>query len=160
MGEGESCFSRSPGLPISPSLNIARASACRDRIFTFAHKGRSGAWPLTHVTSRIVQFRFMTLSLGPTTSVFDEVSNAATYRGLPIVTPSPSRWKLRDKIAATNALIAAECRKDKRLAFADIYGLMLDAKGEPRPELFVKDMLHMNEAGYAIWKPIVAPLIK
>jgi lysophospholipase L1-like esterase len=76
------------------------------------------------------------------------------------IKPSPSRWKIKDKVVAANALIAAECRKDKRLAFADIYTPMLDAKGEPRPELFVQDMLHMNEAGYAVWKPVVAPLLK
>lgn len=77
------------------------------------------------------------------------------------IKPSPSRWKLKDKFAATNALIAAECAKDKpRLVFADIYPAMLDANGQPRPELFVEDMLHMNPAGYAIWTPVVAPLIK
>ncbi len=76
------------------------------------------------------------------------------------IKPSPSRWSLKDKIVATNRLIAAECAKDKRLAFADIYPAMLDAKGQPRPELFVADMLHMKPAGYAIWTPIVAPLIK
>jgi lysophospholipase L1-like esterase len=76
------------------------------------------------------------------------------------IKPSPSRWKLNDKIVATNALIAADCKKDSRLAFADIYTPMLNEKGEPRPELFVKDMLHMNATGYAIWKPIVAALLK
>ena len=76
------------------------------------------------------------------------------------IKPSPSRWKIKDKVARANTLIAAECAKDKRLAFADIYAPMLDAKGEPRPELFVKDMLHMNPAGYAVWKPVVAPLLK
>jgi lysophospholipase L1-like esterase len=76
------------------------------------------------------------------------------------IKPSPSRWKNKDNIVRTNQLIAAECAKDKRFAFADIYQPMLDAKGQPRPELFVKDMLHINEAGYAIWKPVVAPLLK
>jgi lysophospholipase L1-like esterase len=37
---------------------------------------------------------------------------------------------------------------------------MLDANGQPRPELFVADMLHMNPAGYAIWTPLVAPHLK
>jgi lysophospholipase L1-like esterase len=76
------------------------------------------------------------------------------------IKPSPSRWKIKDKVVSANSLIAAECARDKRLAFADVYKPMLDAKGEPRPELFVKDMLHMNESGYAIWKPVVAPLLK
>lgn len=93
--------------------------------------------------------------------------SAKIYAALPAtrivyiaIKPSPSRWKLKDKIERTNALIAAECAKNPRFAFADVYRPMLDAKGEPRPELFVKDMLHMNAAGYAIWTPIVAPLIK
>ena len=73
---------------------------------------------------------------------------------------SPSRWKINDKVVRANALIAAECARDTRLAFADIYTPMLNAKGEPRPELFVKDMLHMNAEGYAVWKPVVAPLLK
>ena len=76
------------------------------------------------------------------------------------IKPSPLRWAIKDKVVAANALIAAECKKDKRLVYADVYTPMLDIKGEPRPELFVKDMLHMNETGYAIWKPIVAPLLK
>ena len=76
------------------------------------------------------------------------------------IKPSPSRWKLKDKVVQTNRLIADECARDRRLSFADIYTPMLDAKGEPRPELFVKDMLHLNAAGYAVWTPVVAPLLK
>jgi lysophospholipase L1-like esterase len=76
------------------------------------------------------------------------------------IKPSPSRWKIKEQVVRANALIAAECARDQRLAFADIYTPMLDAKGEPRPELFVKDMLHMNAAGYAVWRPVIAPLLK
>jgi hypothetical protein len=77
------------------------------------------------------------------------------------VKPSPSRWKLREKFERTNALIAAACAQDpKRLRFVDVWHPMLDAKGEPRPELFVADRLHMNPAGYAIWTPLVAAQLK
>jgi lysophospholipase L1-like esterase len=77
------------------------------------------------------------------------------------IKPSPSRWNLKDKVVKANALIAAECAKDKRrFAFADIYTPMLGANGQPRPELFVKDMLHLSPAGYEIWTPVVAPLVK
>ena len=76
------------------------------------------------------------------------------------IKPSPSRWKMKDKVVTANALIAATCQSDPRLAYADIYTPMLDAAGSPRPELFVKDMLHLNEAGYALWKPIVAAQLK
>ena len=76
------------------------------------------------------------------------------------IKPSPSRWKIRDKMIQTNSLIAAECAKDPRRTFVDIYTPMLDAAGNPRPELYLKDMLHMNDAGYAIWKERVAAVLK
>ncbi|HUR60561.1 MAG TPA: SGNH/GDSL hydrolase family protein [Opitutaceae bacterium] len=76
------------------------------------------------------------------------------------IKPSPSRWKIKDKGEKANALIAAECAKNPKLRFVDVWKPMLDAKGEPRPELFVADMLHMNPAGYAIWTPLVAKELK
>jgi lysophospholipase L1-like esterase len=76
------------------------------------------------------------------------------------IKPSPSRWKIHEKGEKANALIAAYCAKDKRRGFVDVWKPMLDAKGEPRPELFVADMLHINAAGYAIWTPLVAPHLK
>lgn len=72
------------------------------------------------------------------------------------VKPSPSRWKIHAAGEKTNALIAAECARDNRLRFVDVWPPMLDANGEPRRDLFVADMLHMNPAGYAIWRPLVA----
>ena len=76
------------------------------------------------------------------------------------IKPSPSREKIKDKVIATNALIAADCRQDQLLGYADVYTPMLDAKGGMRPELFVQDMLHMNEAGYAVWTRVIRPLLK
>ena len=76
------------------------------------------------------------------------------------VKPSPKRWAIKDKGAKTNALIAAACAKDARLRYVDIWTPMLNEKGEPRPELFVKDMLHLSEAGYAVWTPLVAAALK
>ena len=37
---------------------------------------------------------------------------------------------------------------------------MLGADGKPRPELFVKDRLHCNAAGYKLWTSIVRPYLK
>jgi lysophospholipase L1-like esterase len=36
---------------------------------------------------------------------------------------------------------------------------MLSKDGKSRPELFVKDMLHMNKQGYAIWENAVRPYL-
>ena len=37
---------------------------------------------------------------------------------------------------------------------------MLGASGQPRPELFVEDQLHMNARGYAIWTRILRPVVE
>lgn len=70
---------------------------------------------------------------------------------------SPSRARMSSLFQATNELIAADCATDPRCTFVDVNTAMLDASGGTRPELFVKDQLHMNADGYAIWKRELAP---
>ena len=48
-------------------------------------------------------------------------------------------------------------RRDERLVYIDIATPMLGDDGEPRPEIFVADNLHMNGAGYDIWRDVVRP---
>jgi lysophospholipase L1-like esterase len=36
---------------------------------------------------------------------------------------------------------------------------MLGANGEPKPELFVEDGLHMTDAGYDTWADVLKPLL-
>jgi len=74
--------------------------------------------------------------------------------------PSPSRWSLRKEMERGNALIAAACACDSRLTFVDVYSAMLDTDGQPRPELFRDDRLHMKLAGYEIWTKLLTPLLK
>jgi lysophospholipase L1-like esterase len=74
--------------------------------------------------------------------------------------PSPSRWAEHEKMERGNALIAAACSRDPLLTFVDVYHPMLDANGQPRPELFRDDMLHMKHEGYAIWIHLLTPLLK
>ncbi|MDQ5978548.1 MAG: hypothetical protein QG602_1522 [Verrucomicrobiota bacterium] len=70
---------------------------------------------------------------------------------------SPSRARKASLFQATNELIAADCASDPRCTFVDVNTAMLDASGGTRPELFVDDQLHLNAAGYAIWKRELAP---
>ena len=76
------------------------------------------------------------------------------------VKPSPSRVKLLDKLLATNAAVKAIADADAKFDFVDIATPMLDANGQPRPELFGPDMLHMNRAGYELWTSVLAPILK
>lgn len=70
---------------------------------------------------------------------------------------APSRWKIADKMSLTNALIAAHCAADPRRKFVDLNPHTLSGDGEPRPELYVADRLHLNADGYAIWRKHLAP---
>lgn len=74
--------------------------------------------------------------------------------------PSPSRWKLEGEFRKTNELIKSEISKDKRAVFVDMWPAMLGADNQPRRELFVADMLHMNEKGYKIWREKLAPVLR
>jgi lysophospholipase L1-like esterase len=103
------------------------------------------------VTSEIVVERFKTLfrmlrkALPRTEIVFLSMK------------PSPSRQQLMPKIAAANASIREFLKKNRRAVYVDIWDAMLDSNGQPRKELFLKDMLHMNEKGYAIWQKALEP---
>jgi lysophospholipase L1-like esterase len=77
------------------------------------------------------------------------------------IAPNPARWHLKDAWLDLNERIRAYTRTDGRLSFVDIWGEMLGgASGEPRPELFVDDQLHMNERGYAIWARVLRPVVE
>jgi len=72
------------------------------------------------------------------------------------IKPSPSRDKFRDKVIGANALIKKFLSTEKNTVFVDIFPSMLK-DGAGRTELYVGDMLHMNPAGYAIWRKAVKP---
>ncbi len=76
------------------------------------------------------------------------------------IKPSPSRWKLADKVVKANTLIAESCKKDERLTFVDVYKPMLGPDDKPRPELFREDNLHMNDKGYELWTMLLKPYLK
>jgi len=72
------------------------------------------------------------------------------------IKPSPSREALMPLAIQANELIAGYARAHAGLGYIDIYTKMLDDKGRPRAELFLPDALHLNAAGYALWKAAIA----
>ena len=76
------------------------------------------------------------------------------------IKPSPSRAALMPKAAKTNELIKNYSTKKRDLVYIDICTPMLGADGQPRRELFLRDMLHMNRSGYEVWKKAVAEYLK
>jgi len=77
------------------------------------------------------------------------------------IKPSPSRVKLMPKALETNTRIKSwiAAHPDDKVLYIDIWNPMLNADGQPRAELFGKDMLHMNREGYKLWTQIVAPFL-
>lgn len=74
------------------------------------------------------------------------------------IKPSPARWKLYEQQREANGLIEEMAAKDpQRLVYLDIVTPMLGDDGQPRPELFQKDLLHLNDAGYALWNKLLLP---
>ena len=72
------------------------------------------------------------------------------------IKPSPSRAHLLAAQREANALVRAYAGREPRVDYIDVFTPMLDAAGQPRAELFVDDRLHLNRAGYALWRGIVA----
>lgn len=73
------------------------------------------------------------------------------------IKPSPLRATLMPQAMQANALIAGYSANTPNLDFIDIYSRMLDSEGRPRADLYTGDALHLNAAGYAIWKATIAP---
>lgn len=73
--------------------------------------------------------------------------------------PSPSRKHLFSKMQQANKQIQAFLQKEKKAGFINVFNAMLDATGNPKKEIFLEDELHMNAAGYAIWKRILLPYL-
>ncbi|HEX8428928.1 SGNH/GDSL hydrolase family protein [Hymenobacter sp.] len=77
------------------------------------------------------------------------------------IKPSLARWALYPKMKEANSLIKQYVEAHpKRLRFVDVGTPMLGADGQPRPELYIEDGLHMTPAGYAIWTRVLEPYLK
>jgi len=45
------------------------------------------------------------------------------------------------------------------MRYIDTHSEMLGPDGQPKPDIFVDDRLHMNAAGYRIWTRVVGPYL-
>lgn len=75
------------------------------------------------------------------------------------IKPSIKRRALIDRIHETNASIERFIAGDERLIYVDVFQPMLSAGGEPRPELFREDGLHLNAEGYKLWASLLRPTL-
>lgn len=73
------------------------------------------------------------------------------------IKPSLRRYAFMDKIRRANSLVKAYASSHPNLDFVDIVPQMLDASGNPRPEMLVADGLHMTAEGYKVWTAALRP---
>lgn len=105
------------------------------------------------VTGQLVAERFKQL--------FRDIRNR--YPRVPVayisMKPSPSRTKLMPKMQEGNRIIKKFLKKKRKTAYINVYDSMLLPDGNPIPDIFISDRLHMNAKGYAIWQKIIAPYL-
>lgn len=75
------------------------------------------------------------------------------------IKPSQSRWKLEKKFLKANRMIKNYLKRDRNAIYVNVHDAMLLPDGSVNPELFIKDNLHMNANGYAIWQKIIEPVL-
>jgi len=83
------------------------------------------------------------------------MQNAAAPVFLIAITPCPSRFDFWPTISMANQSLEKLCSPESKTFFIATQSKYLDKIGEPLAELFVKDMLHQNKDGYAIWSSLL-----
>lgn len=73
---------------------------------------------------------------------------------------NPARWAQVEKVKKTNALIEQFTEEQPGVEFINVFPHMLREDGLPRPEIFTDDKLHLNSAGYRLWREIVRPFLE
>ena len=95
-------------------------------------------------------------------SLFDKIRKELPKAKITYISmkQSPSREKFKAELTKANSLIKEYIEKQKKADYIDVNAKMLDGDGNPRPELFLNDMLHMKQAGYDIWIKEITPHLK
>jgi lysophospholipase L1-like esterase len=83
--------------------------------------------------------------------------------GVPIafiaIKPSVARAVLLPKIRQANELVHAYATTQKNVTYLDAFTPLLGKDGQPQPDLFGEDGLHMNRKGYLLWMSIIKPWV-
>ncbi|HOZ47663.1 MAG TPA: SGNH/GDSL hydrolase family protein [Candidatus Hydrogenedentes bacterium] len=67
------------------------------------------------------------------------------------VKPSVARWNLWPEMQQVNQRIQGLAATQPNVHYLDLSGLLLGEDGTPRPDLFLRDGLHLNDEGYQRW---------
>lgn len=85
--------------------------------------------------------------------IISKIHEAFPETEIILISPKPSvaRWELADQYLDLNKKLKKSTKGKKYLKYADLWKPMLAKDKEPMKDIFLKDNLHMNEKGYAIW---------
>jgi lysophospholipase L1-like esterase len=72
---------------------------------------------------------------------------------------SESRISRAEDFKKANAMLKETAQADKLLHYFDSASILLDKQGNPIPEFFRSDKLHLSEEGYKVWTQNIRPLI-
>jgi hypothetical protein len=91
------------------------------------------------------------------TEIHSQLPNTRIY--VLAIKPSIARWHMWPDMVQTNDALEKACSLDPRMTYIDVATPMLNSDGEPLENIFVADQLHMNDAGYDIWRDTVRPVL-
>jgi lysophospholipase L1-like esterase len=74
--------------------------------------------------------------------------------------PNPARWRLVNQMKQLNELVEQYTRKNPQTIFIDVFHRMLGPDGQPLPDIYVADKLHLNAQGYRLWTEIIRPRVE
>ena len=87
----------------------------------------------------------------------------AVYPRIPIawclVMPRKGDDTYPDRIRELNARIFAIAAGDHHVVVCDTFSALALPDGTSKPEDFVPDRLHLNPAGYAVWRSVLLPIV-
>lgn len=73
--------------------------------------------------------------------------------------PNPKRWPGREAQERFNGMVANYCAQYGH-DYIDVWTPMMGEDGTPSRDIYVADQLHMNAAGYVIWRRVVGPYLR
>jgi lysophospholipase L1-like esterase len=76
------------------------------------------------------------------------------------IKPSSSRWELWPQMKEANQRIKDHMSENDRFYYVDLASPILGSDGTPDDSLFLDDLLHLNEDGYAKWNAAIRPTLE
>lgn len=75
------------------------------------------------------------------------------------IKPCASRWEQYPIMQQANALIAEQVKSKENVVFLDLAHLLLGTDGQPLPECYRDDKLHLSDEGYRRWSEALRPYL-